>query len=117
LFCGAWPVKHFRYASAEQRLVPIGDHRLSINCDGKPGNSATVVLMAGGGRTAEDWVYIKPTVASLTYILVAHSIAGIYARAFETRFHDELAGLVFVDSSHEEQVMRQRENAPPGRTQ
>src|SRR5262249_27095653 len=43
------------------------------------------------------------------YILVAHSIAGIYARAFETRYPDEIAGLVFIDSSHEEQAMRQLE--------
>jgi hypothetical protein len=53
-------------ASAEQRLIPIGERRLSINCDGRPGNSATVVLMAGGGRTAEDWVNVQPTVASFT---------------------------------------------------
>lgn len=40
------------------------------------------------------------------YVLVAHSIAGIHARGFETRFPGETAALVFVDSSHEEQALR-----------
>jgi pimeloyl-ACP methyl ester carboxylesterase len=34
------------------------------------------------------------------FILVAHSIAGIYVRRFVTRFPGDVAGLVFVDSSH-----------------
>jgi pimeloyl-ACP methyl ester carboxylesterase len=40
------------------------------------------------------------------YVLVAHSIAGVYARGFEARFPRETAALVFVDSSHEEQALR-----------
>ena len=141
-------------ASAEQRLIPIGDRRVSINCDGKTGHSATVVLMAGGGRTAKDWNDVQPTVAGFTrvcsydraglgdsektlqmqsvgeivedlhavlqaareaspYVLVAHSIAGIYARDFETRFPHETLGMVLLDSSHEEQAMRLQELLNP----
>jgi len=37
------------------------------------------------------------------FILVSHSISGFYARRFVTRYPREVAGLVFVDSSHEEQ--------------
>ncbi len=40
------------------------------------------------------------------FILVGHSVAGIYARSFVTRFPREVAGLVFVDSAHEEQALR-----------
>jgi pimeloyl-ACP methyl ester carboxylesterase len=50
------------------------------------------------------------------YVIVGHSIAGIYARRFETRFPRETAGLVFVDSSHEEQVWRFRKIHPKGPT-
>jgi pimeloyl-ACP methyl ester carboxylesterase len=48
------------------------------------------------------------------YVLVGHSIAGIYCRRFETKFPDELAALVFVDSSHEEQFWRLHEIDPNG---
>src|SRR5262245_38450937 len=125
-------------ARAEARLVSIGDRRLSINCDGQAGKYPTVVLLAGGNRTSEDWAKIQPAVAAFTevcsddravlgksdtvpktqsvaeivedlhtlltvsgetgpYVLVGHSIAGIFARAFEKRFTESVAGLVFVD--------------------
>jgi pimeloyl-ACP methyl ester carboxylesterase len=139
--------------AAEQRVLQIGDRSLSIECDGKSGPTPTVVLMAGGGRTAKDWSKVQPIVAESTrvcsydraglgesgsvskqqtvgeivddlhallkaagekppYVLVAHSIAGLYARSFEARFSGETAALVFVDSSHEEQALRQHELDP-----
>jgi pimeloyl-ACP methyl ester carboxylesterase len=48
------------------------------------------------------------------YLLVAHSIAGIPARRFTARFRGEVAGLVFIESSHEEQIWRLHEVAPNG---
>lgn len=48
------------------------------------------------------------------FILAAHSIAGIYARRFVTKYPGETAGLVFVDSSHEEQALRLHELDPEG---
>lgn len=47
-------------------------------------------------------------------ILVTHSGAGIYARRFTERYPGETAGLLFVDSSHEEQALRLRELDPKG---
>lgn len=38
------------------------------------------------------------------YILVGHSIGGILIREFTRRYPDEVAGLVFLDSSHPRQV-------------
>jgi pimeloyl-ACP methyl ester carboxylesterase len=140
-------------ASAQQRFVSLGDRRLSIDCQGTRGAAATVVLMAGGGRPAQDWAKVQPAVARETrvcsydraglgasdkapkpqsgsqivddlralltasgetgpYVLVAHSIAGIYARSFEARFPGETTALVLVDSSHEEQFVRVRQIAP-----
>lgn len=140
-------------AFGEHRMISVGDHRLSINCDGEAG-SATVVLIAGGGRTAKDWVKVQPAVSTFTrvcsydfagfgesdkaasqmqsvveviddlhgllkasgenrpFVLVGHSVAGIYARSFVTKFPREVAGLVFVDSAHEEQALRFHELDP-----
>jgi pimeloyl-ACP methyl ester carboxylesterase len=131
------------------RMIRLGDRRLSIDCNGEAGSAkATVVLIAGGGRTARDWAKVQPAVSSFArvcsydragsgksdktaskfqsvdeivddlhkllkasgekgpFILVGHSIAGIYARTFVTRFPGDVAGLVFVDSSHEEGALR-----------
>jgi len=120
--------------------------------------SATVVLIAGGGRTAKDWVKVQPAVSKFArvcsydfagfgesdkaasqarsliqsvdevvndlqglleasgerppFILVGHSVAGIYSRSFVTKFPREVAGLVFVDSAHEEQALRFHELDP-----
>jgi len=38
------------------------------------------------------------------YVLVGHSLGGLYARRFATRFPDDVAGLVLVDSADEKQL-------------
>jgi pimeloyl-ACP methyl ester carboxylesterase len=140
-------------ALGDHRMISLGDRRLSIDCDGHAG-SATVVLIAGGGRTAKDWAKVQPAVAKFArvcsydfagfgesdkaaskmqsvdevvddlhrlleasdekrpFILVGHSVGGIYARSFVTKFPREVAGLVFVDSAHEEQALRFHELDP-----
>lgn len=40
------------------------------------------------------------------YILVGHSMGGIYARSFASAYPTSTGGLIFVDSAHEEQVWR-----------
>jgi pimeloyl-ACP methyl ester carboxylesterase len=37
------------------------------------------------------------------YLLVGHSIGGLYMRAFASQFPDQVAGMVLVDSSHPDQ--------------
>jgi pimeloyl-ACP methyl ester carboxylesterase len=46
------------------------------------------------------------------YVLVGHSIGGLYARAFDKRFDPEVAGMVFIDSAHEEQIWRFAQSEP-----
>jgi len=41
------------------------------------------------------------------YVLVGHSIAGMFVRAYAFRYPEEVVGMVLVDSSHEDQVARQ----------
>jgi pimeloyl-ACP methyl ester carboxylesterase len=40
------------------------------------------------------------------YVLVGHSIGGVYSRAFAQQYPEEVVGLVFVDSAHENQRYR-----------
>jgi pimeloyl-ACP methyl ester carboxylesterase len=40
------------------------------------------------------------------YVLVGHSIAGIHVQLYASQYPDEVAGLVLVDSSHEDQLSR-----------
>lgn len=52
------------------------------------------------------------------FILVGHSIGGPYSMAYTRKFGDQVAGLVFVDASHPDQVVRFAEvaNALPDST-
>jgi pimeloyl-ACP methyl ester carboxylesterase len=144
-------------ALAEHRLVSVGDRRLSIDCEGDRSRKGTVVLLAGLGRTAQDWAKVQPAVSGFVrvcsydragsgdsdkvdhpqsideivadlhkllraagekgpYLLVGHSIAGIYCRRYATRFPRDVAALLFLDSSHEEQMWRLHEVYPEGPT-
>jgi pimeloyl-ACP methyl ester carboxylesterase len=40
------------------------------------------------------------------YVMVGHSIGGVIAALFANRHQDSVAGMVLVDSSHEEQIRR-----------
>jgi len=42
------------------------------------------------------------------YVLVGHSVGGIIARRFAVRYRGDVAGMVLVDSSHEDQARRLR---------
>jgi len=48
------------------------------------------------------------------YIIVAHSIGGLNARLFADAYPKEVAGIVFVDSSHEEMFNIFKSKAPKG---
>jgi pimeloyl-ACP methyl ester carboxylesterase len=136
-------------AHADRRLVSIADRRLSIECTGAP-SPHTVILIAGQGRTMQDWSRVQPALSGFTrvcsydragfgesdkppnqqsmaeivddlhqllaaahekppYILVGHSIAGIICRRFTAKFPADVSGLLFLDSSHEEQIWRLHE--------
>ena len=63
---------------------------------------------------ADLHAWLKASGEQEPFILVGHSISGIYARRYATKYQDEVAGFVFVDSSHEEQQLRLVELDPPG---
>jgi pimeloyl-ACP methyl ester carboxylesterase len=43
------------------------------------------------------------------YVLVGHSIGGLYVRTFAAQYPNDVAGLVLVDSSHPDQMTRSPE--------
>jgi pimeloyl-ACP methyl ester carboxylesterase len=47
------------------------------------------------------------------YILVGHSLGGMYARLFADRYQEDVVGLVLVDSSHIDQFWRSAAVLPP----
>jgi hypothetical protein len=55
---------------------------------------------------------LKAARLSPPYVLVGHSIGGLYARKFDARYDSEVAGIVLVDSAHEEQIWRFAEGEP-----
>lgn len=44
------------------------------------------------------------------YILVGHSLGGLYMSLYARTYPDEVAGLVLVDSAHPEQIERCQQN-------
>jgi pimeloyl-ACP methyl ester carboxylesterase len=48
------------------------------------------------------------------YVLVGHSAAGMYIRVFADRYPQEVAGMVSVEGSHEDQSVRGWAIGPPG---
>jgi pimeloyl-ACP methyl ester carboxylesterase len=66
-------------------------------------------LMADDLRTALTGAGERPP-----WVMVGHSMGGPYALAFTGRYGGEVAGLVFVDASHPDQ-MRQSGSPPPFR--
>jgi pimeloyl-ACP methyl ester carboxylesterase len=66
-----------------------------------------------GAQTGKDVAYDLHAVLDRSgerapYILVAHSLGGPYAMIYTKYFGGEVAGLVFVDASHSDQVTRTR---------
>ena len=57
--------------------------------------------------------------ASITgpYVLVGHSMGGLYVRLYASHFPDEVAGIVLVDSSTEDQDTRMWSLLPPSSLQ
>lgn len=45
----------------------------------------------------------RTAVCGAPYVLVGHSMGGLYVRAFARKFPDSVAGIVLVDATHEDQ--------------
>ena len=50
------------------------------------------------------------------YVLVGHSAGGVHVRTFTRLYPDKVVGMVLVDSSHEQQTLRQNAISSQGKT-
>ncbi|MDX2044280.1 MAG: alpha/beta hydrolase [Acidobacteriota bacterium] len=55
---------------------------------------------------AELHAMLKAAGVEAPYVLVGHSFGGLNVRLFASQFPDEVAGIVLVDASHEDQANR-----------
>jgi pimeloyl-ACP methyl ester carboxylesterase len=87
----------------------------------RPGTLLTPTETAGRSRsdpaplprTAQDVVadlraLLRAAGVPGPYVLVGHSLGGVFVRLYAATYPEEVAGLVLVDSSHEEQSARLR---------
>jgi pimeloyl-ACP methyl ester carboxylesterase len=56
--------------------------------------------------THELHTLLKRAAIASPYVLVGHSVGGMYVRVYTAQYPDEVAGLVLVDSSHPDQLTR-----------
>jgi pimeloyl-ACP methyl ester carboxylesterase len=77
-------------------------------------DKAPVALQSVDQVVDDLHAWLKASGERAPFILVSHSISGLYARRFVTRFPSDVVGLVFVDSSHEEQAWHLLELDPQG---
>lgn len=61
---------------------------------------------------AELHAMLKATGVEAPYVLVGHSFGGLNARLFASQFPDEVAGIVLLDASHEDEYKRLAELLP-----
>ena len=79
----------------------------------RPNTNASASDPAPMPRTADDVVadldaLLGTATKSGPYVLVGHSVGGLFARLYASRYPDQVAGLVLVDASHEEQDQRRQ---------
>jgi pimeloyl-ACP methyl ester carboxylesterase len=84
----------------------------------RPNTEASASDPAPAPRTGADVVtdlhaMLEGAALPGPYVLVGHSIGGIFVRLYASRYPDDVAGLVLVDASHEDQVARLEKIAPP----
>ena len=69
-------------------------------------------------RTAADLVtdlhaLLRSAAVPGPYVLVGHSLGGILVRLYASTYPDDVAGMVLVDSSHEDQIRRWQQALTP----
>ena len=88
-----------------------------LNLHGQVSQFATSVLYDRSGTGWSDHAELPRSATEVTdelrsllrvagvpapYVLVGHSLGGLYARRFAQRFPADVAGLVFLDPAHED---------------
>ena len=72
------------------------------------GGRTYIELRTGGEIVRDLHVLLTKTGEASPYVLVGHSFGGLYAILYAHQYFGDVAGMVLVDSSHEDQVARDK---------
>lgn len=99
--------------SKVQSRVSSGCARtVSYNRAGYPGSKAVDPDRTAAQIVEELRAELVARGIAPPYVLVGHSLGGLYVQYFARNHPDEVAGLVLVDSTHWDQLERTRREAP-----
>jgi pimeloyl-ACP methyl ester carboxylesterase len=92
-------VRVLRAAPAETTVCAYD--RAGLGWSGPPRGAVTIDAMADDLRALLKAAGIAPP-----YVIAGHSIGGVVARRFRSRYPADVMGMLLIDSSHEGQVRR-----------
>lgn len=126
------PLEHHRVGGSGANIVFLNGFRMQFGTWDQvypaltSDNSAILFNRRGVGKSskateAQDGHTVISEMRSLfsslelnpPYIFVAHSLGGLFANLYACVHPNEVAGVVFVDSPHPEEVAEQKANDPP----
>ena len=125
-------LEHQRIGNGATNIVFLNGFRMRFDTWNKvypeltPENSVILFNRRGVGASskateAQDGNTVISEIRSLfsnlilnpPYVLVAHSLGGLFANLYARAYPNEVAGIVFVDAPHPSEVAEQKKNSPP----
>jgi pimeloyl-ACP methyl ester carboxylesterase len=100
------------WAKVQPRVASGCARTVSYNRAGYPGSPKTETLRDAPAVVAELRAELQGRGIAPPYLLVGHSMGGLYVQYFARNYPEEVAGLVLVDSTHWDQLERIRREAP-----
>jgi len=97
------------------KVLPEVSRFTSVFADSRPGRDGSKPIMGtnSGERVVESLHrLLQETGQKPPYILVGHSYSGLFSNLFARSYPGEVAGVVFVDASHPDQLVWQQKHQP-----
>jgi len=98
---GSWRTWKFVQEEVSQYAETFSYNRSGYKGTPRPGGTRDASTVVGELRTLLAQRGLSPP-----YVLVGHSLGGLYMQYYARNFPDEVAGLVLIDSSHWDQSAR-----------
>jgi pimeloyl-ACP methyl ester carboxylesterase len=83
-------------------------NRAGVGRSPKANNVQTAAQVVDDLRALLGQLRLKPP-----YIVVAHSLGGVFANYFARQYPQEVAGMILVEASHPDEIIAQRQFRPP----
>ena len=100
-----------KWSKVAERVSPLATV-LSYDRAGYGASSATSDRRSAIEIVADLRAVLHATGLTPPYVLVGHSLGGLYMQYFARQYPQEVAGLVLVESSHWDQQARMTQDAP-----